>query len=99
VNVIINKADLAQQVTFSGNKKVLILENLQALSEKLSGRFVTKGDVLKFRVDGNIIELVIVNHTPEPGIVMIHEKTHIFLQEYDPSTRWKKLVTTAKVES
>ena len=68
------KPELAQQITLAGNRKVVILENFQSLSEKLSGKLITKGDVLKFRVNGGIVELIVVNHTPEPGVVKIDEE-------------------------
>jgi hypothetical protein len=77
-NITIN---LAQQITFSGIKETVIVKNSQMLLEKMSGKMIKKGDILKFKVNDNIIELVVVNHTPEPGIVMIHEKTHLFIQD------------------
>ena len=83
--------ELAQQITFAGIKKVIILENLRSLSEKLSGKLITKGDVLKFRSNGEFIELIVVNHTPEPGVVKIHENTYFFLQKEDPKSRWERL--------
>ena len=85
------KPELAQQISFAGIKKVVIIKNLHCLSEKLSGKLITKGDVLKFRINGGIIELIVVNHTPEPGVVKINENTHIFIQKEDPKSRWERL--------
>ena len=83
--------ELAQQITFAGIRKVVVLENIQSLSEKLSGKPLTKGDILKFSVNGVTIEFIVVNHTPEPGVVKIDENTKIFLQEEDPKSRWERL--------
>ena len=90
------KPELAQQITFAGIRKIIIVENLQVLSEKLSGKPITKGDVLRFRVNEGIIELIVVNHTPEPGVVEIHENTQIFLQKEDPKSRWERLKKEAE---
>lgn len=90
---------LAQQVSLSGVKETIIVKNIPEFIRKMSGKILKKGDILRFRVNDNIIELVVVNHTPEPGIVMIHEKTHIFIQDPVIIRGGKKLVNPAKMES
>ena len=95
-NISIN---LAQQVTFSGVKETVIVKNIPDFIRKMSGKMLKKGDELKFRVNEKIIELIVVNHTPEPGIVMVHEKTQVFIQDPVFTRGGKKSVDTAKMES
>ena len=81
----------AKQVTFAGHKRIIKIRNQPLLEKKHLGVVVCKGDVLKYKVPGGIVELIVINHTPEPGAVRINEGTAIYLQEEDYEMRFKRL--------
>lgn len=56
---------LAQQVSFAGYKKEIILKNPDGLVKKLKDRVVSKGDIFTFRCGSNKVDLIVINHTPQ----------------------------------
>ncbi len=72
---------LAQQVSFAGYKKGIILKSPDVLVKTLKDRVVSKGDILTFRCGSEKIDLIVVNHTPQTEVVKIHQGTKIFCQE------------------
>ncbi len=81
----------AQQVSFAGLGRIVIMQNIQEWKKKLNGYVITKGNKISFSYKGEIIDFIVINHTPEPGAVKIHQGTHIFIQEEDHDTRLARL--------
>lgn len=81
--VIIKKTKmrLAQQVSFAGFQKGIILKNPNLLVEKLNNKLVSKGDIFTFRSGNKKIDLIVINHTPETRVVKMGENTTIYCQE------------------
>ncbi len=70
----------ALQVSFMCYDQLIEIRDPENLWKKLKNILVSRGEVLKFRYEGQIINLVVLNHTPEPGIVYISENTKLFIQ-------------------
>ena len=85
------KVDIAQQVSFTCYDRSVIIRDIDNLGKKLNNVLVVKGEILKFDHKGDTIELVVLNHTPEPGVVMITDATRLFLQYGDYKTRLESL--------
>ncbi len=81
--VIINKTKIrvAQQVSFAGFQKGIILKNPNMIVKKLNHKLVSKGDIFTFRSDNKKIDLIVINHTPETRVVKMGENTTIYCQE------------------
>ncbi len=75
------KNHLAQQVSFAGYKKGIILKNPIGLVKNLEDRVVSKGDIFTFQCGSNKIDLIVINHTPQTEVVKIHNGTNIFCQK------------------
>lgn len=75
------KIKLAQQVSFAGFQKGIILKNPNLLVKKLNNKLISKGDMVSFRWGNKKVDLIVINHTPETGVVKIDENTTIFCQE------------------
>ncbi|MFX1571537.1 MAG: hypothetical protein ACFFB0_02230 [Promethearchaeota archaeon] len=88
--VIIKKTKiaLAQQVSFAGYKKGIILKNPKALGKKLNDKLVSKGYIFTFQAGSERVDLIVINHTPETEVVRMHPNTAIYCQEkfYDKIT-------------
>ncbi|MFX1574759.1 MAG: hypothetical protein ACFFB0_18645 [Promethearchaeota archaeon] len=88
--VIIKKTKIAfaQQVSFAGYKKGIILKNPKALVKKLNDKLVSKGDIFTFQTGSERVDLIVINHTPETVVVRMHPNTAIYCQEkfYDKIT-------------
>lgn len=75
------KNHLAQQVSFAGYKKEIILKNPDGLVKTLKDRVVSKGDIFTFRCENKKVDLIVINHTPQTEVVKIHNGTNIFCQK------------------
>ena len=83
--------DKAQQVSFTCYDHSVMIKDIEILGKKLHNVVLTKGEILKFRHKGDIVELIVLNHIPEPGVVVITEDTKIFLQHGDYKSRLDKM--------
>ncbi len=86
--------DIAQQVSFACYNRSVIIKDIENLSKKLYNLPIMKGEILKFDYKGDIIELVVLNHTPEPGVVVITDETKFFLQHGDYKSRIEQIKKT-----
>ncbi len=75
------KIALAQQVSFAGYKKGIILKNPKALIKELNNKLISKGDIFTFLAGNERIDLIVINHTPETEVVRMHTNTAIYCQE------------------
>ena len=75
------KITLAQQVSFAGYKRGIILKNPKVLVKKLNNKLVSKGDIFTFQAGSERIDLIVINHTPETEVVRMHTNTAIYCQE------------------
>lgn len=71
----------AQQVSFAGFQKGIILKNPKIIVKKLNNKLVSKGDIFTFRSGNKKVDLIVVNHTPDTKVVKINENTTIYCQE------------------
>ncbi len=76
----------ASKVSFAPTEPLRIMGGEQFLQQRLSGRVVTRGDVIPINIMGRVFDLVVTGVTPNKTAVIITSETKVSLSEKPAST-------------